>query len=218
MKLLVATRSTHKLDEIRAILSVVPGLELVSLEEARIPEDPAVEDALEPHDTFEQNAESKAAHFRRVSGLPTVADDSGLEVDVLAGRPGVRSRRFAPVPEGTSRADQDRANNEYLLDQLPLVEDPRCRTARYVCVAALDEGKGSVVTFRGSAEGRILSAPRGSGGFGYDPLFLFPELDQTFAEISPAEKDARSHRGKAFRALAAHLLERAGTPPDPGAR
>ena len=218
MKLLVATRSTHKLGEIRSILSVVPGLELVSLDEAGIPENPAVEDALEPYETFEENAQSKAAHFRRVSGLPTVADDSGLEVDVLAGRPGVRSRRFAPVPEGTSREGQDRANNEHLLDQLPLVEDPRCRTARYVCVAALDEGEGSIPTFRGTAEGRILSAPRGSGGFGYDPLFLFPELDQTFAEIAAAEKDARSHRGKAFRALAAYLLERAGTPPDSPAR
>jgi XTP/dITP diphosphohydrolase len=214
VKLLVATRSRHKLAEIRAILSGVPELELLSLDDAGVPEDPA-EDALEPYDTFEENARSKAAHFRRVSGLPTVADDSGIEVDVLAGAPGVRSRRFAPLPEDTLREEQDRANNEHLLDQLALVSDPRCRTARYVCVAVLDEGEGRVATFRGTAEGRIASEPSGSGGFGYDPLFYDPELGRTFAEITPAEKDARSHRGKAFRALALHLTARAarGGPP-----
>ena len=206
MKLLVATRSAHKLAEIRAILADVPGLELVDLQDAGVPES-ADEDALEPHDTFEENARSKAAHFRALTGLPTVADDSGIEVDVLGGAPGVRSRRFAPVPEGTPRARQDQANNEHLLDRIALV-DPGCRTARYGCVAALDEGEGRVTIFRGTAEGRILAEPRGSGGFGYDPLFLDPELGRTFAEIGPAEKDARSHRGKAFRALAAHLAAR----------
>ena len=92
MRLLVATRSRHKLDEIRAILSVVPGLELLSLDDAGIPEHPS-EDELEPYDTFEENARSKAAHFQRLSGLPTVADDSGIVVDVLGGAPGVKSRR-----------------------------------------------------------------------------------------------------------------------------
>jgi XTP/dITP diphosphohydrolase len=207
VRLLVATRSRHKLGEIRAILAVVPGIELLSLDDAGIPEDPS-EDALEPHDTFEENARSKAAHFQRLSGLPTVADDSGIVVDVLGGAPGVRSRRFAPLPEGTARDEQDEANNAYLLDQLPLVEDPRCRTARYVCVAVLDEGEGRVATFRGTAEGRIAAAPSGHGGFGYDPLFFDPEVGRTFAELTPAEKDARSHRGKAFRALAAHLSGR----------
>ena len=204
MKLLVATRSRHKLGEIRRVLAGVPDLELLSLDDAGIPEDPS-EDALEPYDTFAENARSKAAHFRRVSGLPTVADDSGIEVDVLAGAPGVRSRRFAPLPEDAGRDEQDRANNEHLLDQLALVSDPRCRTARYVCVAVLDEGEGRVTTFRGTAEGRIATELSGSGGFGYDPLFYDPELRRTFAEITAADKDARSHRGKAFRALAAHL-------------
>ena len=206
MKLLVATRSRHKLAEIRALLSGVPGLELLDLDGAGVSEDPA-EEPLEPFDSFEENARSKAAHFRRLTGLPTVADDSGIEVDVLGGAPGVRSRRFAPLPEGTGREEQDRANNELLLDRIVLV-DPARRTARYVCVAALDEGEGRVTTFRGTADGRIVDAPRGSGGFGYDPLFLDPELGRTFAEISPAEKDARSHRGQAFRALAAHLAAR----------
>jgi len=206
MKLLVATRSRHKLAEIRALLSGVPGLELLDLDGAGVSEDPA-EEALEPFDGFEENARSKAAHFRRLTGLPTVADDSGIEVDVLGGAPGVRSRRFSPLPEGTGREEQDHANNELLLDRIVLV-DPACRMARYVCVAALDEGEGRVTTFRGTAEGRIVDAPRGSGGFGYDPLFLDLELGRTFAEISPAEKDARSHRGQAFRALAAHLAAR----------
>jgi XTP/dITP diphosphohydrolase len=208
VKLLVATRSRHKLAEIQAILSGVPELELLSLDDAGIPEHPS-EDALEPYQTFEENARAKAAHFRRLSRLPTVADDSGIEVDVLGGAPGVRSRRFAPLPEGTGRDEQDRANNEYLLDQLPLVADPRCRTARYVCVAVLDEGEGRLAIFRGTAEGLIATEPSGSGGFGYDPLFYDPELGRTFAELTPAEKDARSHRGKAFRALAAHLAAHA---------
>jgi XTP/dITP diphosphohydrolase len=210
VRLLVATRSGHKLDEIRAILSAVPDLELLSLDDAGIPEDPS-EDALEPYDSFEENARSKAAHFQRLSGLPTVADDSGIVVDVLGGAPGVRSRRFAPLPEGAGREEQDRANNAYLLEQLPLV-DTRCWTARYVCVAALDEGEGRTVGFRGTAEGLIVDEPRGANGFGYDPLFFDPELGRTFAEITPAEKDARSHRGKAFRALAAHLLARSSAP------
>ena len=205
MRLVIATRSRHKLDEIRRVLSVVPDLELLSLDDAGIPEGPS-EDALEPYDTFEENARSKAAHFQRLSGLPTIADDSGIEVDVLGGAPGVRSRRFAPLPEDAGRQQQDEANNVYLLDQIAIV-DPGCRTARYVCVAALDEGQGPAL-FRGTAEGRIAAEPHGAGGFGYDPVFFDPELGRTFAEITPAEKDVRSHRGRAFRALAAHLVAR----------
>jgi XTP/dITP diphosphohydrolase len=180
-------------------------LELVDLDQAGIPED-AAEDGLEPFDTFEENAAAKAAYFHRLSGLATVADDSGLEVDALAGQPGVRSRRFAPLPAGAGREEQDHANNLHLLARLEGVGAAR-RTARYVCVAALvEEGKRSL--FRGTAEGAILGHPRGRGGFGYDPLFLFPELGLTFAEASPAEKHARSHRGRAFRALASHLAAR----------
>jgi XTP/dITP diphosphohydrolase len=203
LKLLLATRSTHKIVEIRSILAVVPGLELVDLDQAGIAPSRA-EDALEPHETFEENARSKADYFRRISGLRTIADDSGLEVDALNGQPGVHSRRYAPLPAGTPREVQDEANNTQLLDRLLGVE-PALRTARYVCVAALSEERKTVL-FRGTAEGRILTERRGGGGFGYDPLFQASALGQTFAEVEGGRKDAHSHRGEAFRALAAYLL------------
>ena len=214
MDLLLATRSAHKAAEIRRILSHLPGLRVLDLEAAGIAPDPQ-EDELEPYDTFEANARSKAAYFRRKSGLPTVADDSGLEVDALDGAPGVRSKRFAPgEAEGEAR---DRANNEHLVERLGDL-DLAERTARYVCVAALDEGEGRVRTFRGtSPDGLILGAPRGTGGFGYDPLFYDPELGRTFAEITPDEKNARSHRGRAFRALGQYLETRLEGPRDGGA-
>ena len=204
MDLVLATRSTHKLSEIRKILAVVPGLRLLDLNEVRASYDAAEED-LEPYDTFEENAASKASYFQQITGLPTVADDSGIEIDLLDGAPGVRSKRFAPE-EGLEDLARDQANNEHLLASLgdaPLSE----RSARYVCVAVLDRGDPDDVTLvRGEAPGMILDAPRGSGGFGYDPLFFDEELGQTFAEIAPEEKNARSHRGKAFRALAERLV------------
>ena len=204
MRLVVATRSTHKVGEIRAILAGVPDLELVDLDQAGIAET-SEEDALEPYDTFEANAHSKAAYFHRMSGLPTVADDSGIVVDALDGQPGVRSRRFAPLPPDTPRAEQDQANNRYLLERLADVPAER-RTGRYVCVAAYVDVEGRSFLFRGTAEGRVLTEPRGTGGFGYDPLFVADDLGSTFGEAPAREKDAVSHRGKAFRALAAHLL------------
>ena len=206
MKLLLATRSPHKIAEIRVLLGNVTGLELLDLEGTNLPSDPA-EEELEPYDTFEENARSKAAYFQRLSGLPTVADDSGIEIDALGGQPGVRSRRFAPLPETAGRGEQDEANNRRLLALLAGVEPAR-RTARYVCVAALVEGEGREWLFRGTAEGVILEHPRGRAGFGYDPLFLEIGLGRTFAEVDAREKHARSHRGEAFRALAAHLLAR----------
>jgi XTP/dITP diphosphohydrolase len=194
------------MEEIRRILDGVVGLELQSLDDARIEPHPA-EEHLEPHETFEENARSKARYFRALSGLPTVADDSGLEVDALGGAPGVRTKRFASVAEEASDDVRDRANNEHLLHRLEGVALDE-RRARYVCVVALDEGQGEPVTLRGEAEGTIALAPRGEGGFGYDPLFIDRELDRTFAEISASEKNARSHRGRAFRKLARHLRER----------
>jgi len=189
--------------EIRRIMAGVPDLRILDLNEAGVPYDP-VEEELEPYDSFEENARSKADHFHRKTGLPTVADDSGLEVDALDGRPGVRSKRFAPVA-GLSGLDMDLANNRHLLDEMRGVPDER-RTARYVCVAvAVGASTRGVVTVRGEAPGRILDAPRGDAGFGYDPLFFDPELGRTFAEITQERKNARSHRGKAFRALAEHL-------------
>ena len=206
MKLLLATRSSHKIEEIRALLGHVAGLELLDLDGIGVPADRA-EDELEPYDTFEENACSKAAYFQRLSGLPTVADDSGIEIDALGGQPGVRSRRFAPLPETAGREEQDEANNRHLLSLLAGVEPTR-RTARYVCVAALVEGEGRESLFRGTAEGVILQHPRGRAGFGYDPLFREIGLGRTFAEVDARKKHARSHRGEAFRALAAHLLAR----------
>ena len=204
MDLLVATRSTHKMREIRRILGDVPDLRLLDLDEAGVVYDQAEED-LEPHDTFEENARSKAKYFHQRSGLPTVADDSGLAVDALEGAPGVRSKRFSPGRNLIGPA-QDKANNRYLLQCLAHKGEGE-RGARYVCVAALMGVPGEPVMCRGEAPGEILRRPRGTGGFGYDPLFLDPELGLTFAEIPEEEKNARSHRGKAFRRLAAALSE-----------
>lgn len=204
MKLLLATRSAQKLAEIRAILASVPELDLLDLHGAGIPET-AQEAELERFHTFEANAVAKARFFAETSGLPTLADDSGLVVDALGGEPGVRSKRFAGEERLEPQA-RDQRNNEHLLHRLHGTPLPQ-RTARYVCVAALAFPHGDVHTFRGVAEGLILDAPRGTGGFGYDPLFYDPDTGCTFAELTPEEKNRRSHRGKAFRA-AAELLTR----------
>jgi XTP/dITP diphosphohydrolase len=199
MRLLVATRSKHKMREIRRILADVTGLVVQDLDEAGIPPD-YVEDELEVHETFEENALAKASHFFGLAGIATLADDSGIAVDALDGAPGVRSKRFAPDAGLTGRARDD-ANNRYLVGQLQGVQ-PDERTARYVCVAALLEPDRDPVLLRGEAVGVIVDAPRGSGGFGYDPHVLDTELGITFAEMSPEQKNARSHRGAAFRKLA----------------
>ncbi len=203
MKLLLATRSVDKAAEIRRILAVVPGLELLDLTTAGIPETEE-EEGIEAFETFEENAAAKARYFARQSGLATVADDSGLVVDPLDGRPGVRSKRFSPRGRVLSGLERDRANNEYLLELLGDLALSR-RTARYVCVAALVGGEQGDASFRGEAEGLILGRPRGSEGFGYDPLFFDPALGRTFAEIPREEKNRRSHRGRAFQAVAEHL-------------
>lgn len=206
MKLLVATRSGHKLREIRTILREVPGLELISPDEAGIPPSPDEED-IEIHGTFEGNARAKARWFHERSGLPTLADDSGLVVDALGGRPGVHSKRFAPSAGHLHGTALDEANNLHLVELLgdrAIAE----RTGRYVCVAVLRRPTGEEVVVRGEAEGLLLGRPQGWGGFGYDPLFHDPILGRTFAELSPEEKDSRSHRGKAFRGLVRHLTER----------
>lgn len=190
--------------EIRRILADVPHLRVLDLDEASVVYDPAEED-LEPYDTFEANARSKAEYFHARTGKPTVADDSGLVVDALDGAPGVHSKRFAP-DTGLDGQPRDDANNRHLVARLAGVPEDR-RTARYVCVAVMvADGRDGIVT-RGEAEGRIVDEPRGQGGFGYDPHFFDPELGRTFAEISEAEKNARSHRGRAFRALAHRLQE-----------
>lgn len=184
--------------EIREILADIPDLELLSLDEAGVEYSPVEED-LEPHDTFEENARSKALYFQRASGFPTVADDSGLEVEALGGAPGVRTKRFAPG-ENLDGLARDQANNAYLLSCLA-GEPKEERSARYVCVAALAWDQDTVETFRGEAPGIVLEAARGGGGFGYDPIMLDVSSGKSFAELSAEEKNERSHRGRAFRAM-----------------
>jgi XTP/dITP diphosphohydrolase len=145
--------------------------------------------------TFEENARKKAEHYSAfVPGEIVLADDSGLEVDALGGAPGVHSARYAAT-SSAENAD-DRANNARLLRELSHAVD---RAARFVCVIAVAQGGRTLATFRGEAQGRILAEPRGSSGFGYDPLFFFAALGKTFAELTPEEKAAVSHRGAAFR-------------------
>ena len=193
--------------EIRRILADVPDLRVLDLDEAGIDYDPAEED-LEPHDTFRANAWSKALYFQARSGIPTVADDSGLEVRALDGAPGVRSKRFAPE-QGLEGQARDDANNAHLVERL-VDCDPKARAARYVCVAVFAEPEGIPIVTEGEASGVVLDEPRGNGGFGYDPYIFDAEVGKTFAEMTGAEKDGRSHRGMAFRRLADILRERSG--------
>lgn len=158
------------------------------------PGSPEVE---EDQDTFEGNAVKKAAAVCRHTGKPAIADDSGLEVYALGGAPGVFSARYS----GTG---DDRKNLEKVLCELQGVEKER-RGARFVCVIALAFPDGRVETFQGSVEGRIGIEPRGGSGFGYDPVFYPEGHERTFAEMSPQEKDALSHRGKALRSLRTYL-------------
>jgi XTP/dITP diphosphohydrolase len=191
---LLATRSPGKLRELGAIFAS-SHLHVITLEDAGIPTS-VDEAAIEAFDTFEENALAKARYFRDRSGLPTFADDSGLEVYALGGQPGVRSKRWSGRDDAAGR-ELDEANNATLLRALRGTAD---RRARYVCAAALAARSGEIVR-RGEVEGEILERPRGDGGFGYDPLFFAAELGVSFGEASLAEKERVSHRGRAFRAL-----------------
>lgn len=204
MTLLVATRSPGKQREVRRLLAPLP---ILFPDDAGVAADPA-EDRLELGDTFEANARAKAEYFARRTGLPTVADDSGLEVFALGGLPGVRSKRWAGAP--VTGAELDRANNDELLRRLFGAPAAR-RRARYRCVLAYLPSPGAAPEiFEGECAGTILEAPRGSAGFGYDPLFLADDLRKSFGEASDAEKDAGSHRGRAFRAFRERLEGRRG--------
>jgi XTP/dITP diphosphohydrolase len=197
VKLLVATRSAGKQREFRRVLEPA-GIEVVFPDDIGLYPSQA-EDSLELGDSFETNARRKAEHFARLSGMPTVADDSGLEVLSLGGAPGVRSRRWAGAV-GTE-AEVDAANNAELVRRLAGASGPR-RAARYRCVLVYVARPGAVPeTFEGTCAGRILESPRGDGGFGYDPYFFSEELGQTFGEATPEERDGVSHRGRALRAL-----------------
>jgi XTP/dITP diphosphohydrolase len=206
VKLLAATRSAGKQREIRRILERA-GFEVVFPDDAGLWET-ELEATLETAESFEGNARRKAEHFARLSGLPTVADDSGLEVFSLGGAPGLRSRRFAGA---TGSADAvDAANNAELLRRLRGASEAR-RRARYRCVLVfLREPSAVPAVFEGVAGGHILDEPRGTGGFGYDPLFYSDELEKSFGEAAPEEKDRVSHRGRALRALAAALAGKLG--------
>lgn len=191
---LLATTNPHKLDEVRAILAP-EGVKVIGLDALGrdIPE-PAEDGA-----TFAENARLKAVAYAHAAGLPCLADDSGLEVDALGGAPGVHSARYAGV--GSTRPERDAANNARLLEALRGVEPAR-RSARFVCAMCLADAAGDVLAeTRGTFEGTIAEAPRGSNGFGYDPLLVVSGMDRTSAELSPEEKNARSHRGAAVRAM-----------------
>jgi XTP/dITP diphosphohydrolase len=197
-KLLVATRNPGKEREIRGILTDLP-YDLVFLDEAGIAET-SEEALIEQADTFEGNARHKAEYFAKRSGLPTVAEDSGIEVFALGGLPGVKSRRFAMF--SGPMAAQDEENNRELLHRLSGLA-PERRRARYRCVVVYLPRLDAVsYAFEGACNGRILEDRRGTGGFGYDPLFFSDDLGMSFGEASPEAKHAVSHRGRAFRAFA----------------
>jgi XTP/dITP diphosphohydrolase len=191
--LLLATTNRHKLDEYRAILSDLP-FTLLSLHDIQLDMD--VE---ETGTTFRENAELKARAYAHASGMLSLADDSGLEVDALGGAPGVYSARFA----GLEATYQERF--DILLAQLRDVPAEQ-RTARFRCVISLAEPSGYLRSVDGTIEGVIADAPRGKNGFGYDPIFLVPALGKTTAELTPEHKNQISHRGRAAR-LARELLE-----------
>jgi XTP/dITP diphosphohydrolase len=192
MKILIGTQNPAKIREFKQMLGA-EGVEWMDL--SQLPDAPQVE---ETGETFEANARLKAAAYARRYGVWAVADDSGLEVDALEGRPGVYSARWAAMHDA-GRGDE--ANNLLLLKQLEGLSAEE-RGARFVCVLALADAAGRIVlTARETVGGRITDRPRGERGFGYDPLFLVPERGKTTAELSPAEKHAISHRGKALRRL-----------------
>ncbi|WP_433130056.1 RdgB/HAM1 family non-canonical purine NTP pyrophosphatase [Micromonospora sp. CA-240977] len=192
-KVLLATRNRKKLVELQRILDGALGAQRIALlglddveQYAELPETGL---------TFGENALIKAREGCRQSGLPTIADDSGIAVDALNGMPGVFSARWS------GRHGDDRANLQLLLDQIADVPDEQ-RAASFVCTVALVLPGGKEHLVDGRQSGRVLRAPRGDGGFGYDPIFLGDGQDRTNAELTPAEKDAISHRGKALRELA----------------
>jgi XTP/dITP diphosphohydrolase len=190
-QLVLASNNAGKLREFAQLLAPL-GIEVLPQSAFAVPE------AEEPHCTFVENALDKARHAARISGLPALADDSGLCVDALGGAPGVHSARYGGTPAS------DASNNKKLLAALAGKAD---RRAHYVCVLALvcHADDPQPLLSEGEWHGQILDAPRGTGGFGYDPLFLVPGLGLTSAELSPEQKNALSHRGKALAALVARL-------------
>ena len=191
-KLVLASNNAGKLREFQHMLAPL-GIEVLTQAELGISE------AEEPHGTFIENALAKARHVSRLSGLPALADDSGICVDALRGAPGVYSARYAG-----DNPKSDQRNNEKLLRDMQDVAD---RRAHYYCVLVLmrDADDPQPIIAEGEWHGEIAKSERGSGGFGYDPLFWLPEMGQTSAELSPEAKHAISHRGKAMKVLMQRL-------------
>ena len=210
MKLLIATRNDGKAREIRDIFTALPFQLVFPADQflERLPE----EQDLERGSSFSENAVAKARYFAERSRLPTLAEDSGLEVDALDGAPGVFSARWALMHgrevAGQGEGGLDAQNNALLLERLAQVPDEQ-RTARFRCVVAyVETATAKPELVEATCEGRILAAPRGGGGFGYDPLFLSTDLGTSFAEAPLAAKQRVSHRGRAIRALIEVLVRR----------
>ena len=191
MKIVLASLNKNKVREMRAPLEAL-GIELVSQAELGV-----AGSAVEDGETFEENAEKKARFVLEATGLPALADDSGLSVDALDGAPGVHSHRFG-------NKDSDAARCEYLLQKMADVPDER-RGAKFVCVITVLFPDGGKLVARGECPGVILRERRGTGGFGYDPLFLYEPLGKTFAELDEKEKNSISHRARACEAMKALL-------------
>ncbi len=192
MRILMATTNEGKIKELEQILGD-EGLEVTGLGTMAAAED------IENGSTFVENALLKARYYHRVSGLPTIADDSGLEVEALGGAPGLYSARYG----GPDATDGDRLIK--LLEEMAAVP-PEERGARFVCAAAI-VWEGGERIFEDEARGFVTDGPRGEGGFGYDPIFYYPPLEKTFAELTPVEKAEMSHRARAFRRLAGWLRQ-----------
>lgn len=210
-RVVLATHNPHKVVELRDILAdVLAELHLDVVAAGEVADVPEV---AETEVTFLGNATLKARAAARATGLPALADDSGLAVDVLGGSPGVFSARWSGSRAGTgaARGEKDRANLELLLEQLADVPDEH-RGAAFVCAAVLALPDGVSEGVEGRVRGRLAHEPRGAGGFGYDPIFVPAGGTRTFAEHSEAEKNALSHRGNAFRALVPVLRRRLATP------
>jgi XTP/dITP diphosphohydrolase len=207
-KILIATSNPGKLRDF-AGAALRHGVEI-----AGIPHFSSLPTVVEDGLTFEVNAGKKAEGYSRYApGEIVVADDSGLEIDALHGAPGVHSARYAAPdlqnkePREADANTDDEANNARVLRELKGIP-PAQRTGRFVCVLAAARDGRTLATFRGAAEGLILDAPRGANGFGYDPLFYFPSIGKTFAQLSAEEKSQYSHRGAAFRQFLQWLSER----------
>lgn len=194
-RILVATSNPGK------IRDFIGAARVHDVELELLPDYRRIEPPVEDGETFEANARIKAEFYScHVPGQLVLADDSGLEVDALGGAPGVRSARYAADEIGYTGDDIDDKNNELVLERMKDVPEDR-RSGRFVCVLALARDGVTLATFRGKAEGKILRELRGAHGFGYDPMFFFPEIGKTFAELSAEEKSHFSHRGAAFRAF-----------------